>query len=304
MNYLSSYVECGWVEGGDAVIEGCRGGSGEHHPSWRSCAYVHVCLFFFFVSYILFFLLGWPGWSRHPTRRKSGQATSEGRCSSITSDSRLHFRLPCLLGESHPYPPLLVCLLYPHIVPESHSVVKEKRNLSLFPHHHRSESRTTAAIQQPAVKQEQQGQGVSAILPPKGSPLSKATGSPSKTEQFSFDLQKSGLSVTWKGSSAFANCLQRNPHPRGKVARSRRRPPPSSSSSTETSLPTRVLKAVSPNPMVFKHCSGPPRSNDRNGKRGRTTISARSRRGGEGTLLMVFLLGIWDWVGWWRMPGL
>ena len=45
-------------------------------------------------------------------------------------------------------------------------VVKEKRNLSLFPHHHhRSESHGAAAIQLPAVEQEQQIQGVSADPP-------------------------------------------------------------------------------------------------------------------------------------------
>jgi hypothetical protein len=66
---------------------------------------------------------------------------------------------------------------------ESTPVVKEKMKFSLFPHHHRSESesRASAAIQQPAVEQKQQVRGVSAVLPPsEGPPPSKATVSPSK----------------------------------------------------------------------------------------------------------------------------
>jgi hypothetical protein len=62
-------------------------------------------------------------------------------------------------------------------------VAKEKkRKFLLFPcHRHRSESHAAAAIQQPAVQQEQQVQGVSAVLPSfEGFPPFKATGSPSK----------------------------------------------------------------------------------------------------------------------------
>jgi hypothetical protein len=68
---------------------------------------------------------------------------------------------------------------------ESTPVVKEKRNFSLFPHHHRSEFRAAAAIQQPAAEQEHQVQSASAVPPP-------SEGSPSmlpvlcKTEQLSF----------------------------------------------------------------------------------------------------------------------
>jgi len=51
---------------------------------------------------------------------------------------------------------------------------------------------------------------------------------------------------------------------------------------------------VEDNPRVFTRCSGPPRSKNRNGKRGRTTIPARSRPRGEGTVLIVFLLALWD----------
>ena len=58
---------------------------------------------------------------------------------------------------------------------------QEKKKFSLFPHHHKNESRAAAAIQQPAVDQEQQVQSVSAVPPPsEGSLPSKATGSPSK----------------------------------------------------------------------------------------------------------------------------
>ena len=63
---------------------------------------------------------------------------------------------------------------------ESMPVVKEKRNFSLFPHHHhRSEFHGAAAIQLPAVEQEQQIQDVLEHSPP-----SKATGSPSKAIGF------------------------------------------------------------------------------------------------------------------------
>ena len=45
-------------------------------------------------------------------------------------------------------------------------MVKEEKNFLLFPHHHhRSESQAAAAIPQPAIEQEQQVQGVSAIPP-------------------------------------------------------------------------------------------------------------------------------------------
>jgi hypothetical protein len=53
---------------------------------------------------------------------------------------------------------------------ESTSMVKEEKNFSLFPHHHhRSESQAAAAIQEIAVEQEQQVQGVSATPRSKGS---------------------------------------------------------------------------------------------------------------------------------------
>ena len=79
---------------------------------------------------------------------------------------------------------------------ESTPVVKEKMKFSLFPHHHRSESRSraTAAIQQPAVEQKQQVRGVSAVLPPsEGPPPSKATVSPSKPSSSSNGWFISGL---------------------------------------------------------------------------------------------------------------
>jgi len=59
-------------------------------------------------------------------------------------------------------------------------------------------------------------------------------------------------------------------------------PPPllsSGSSIIETSpLTIRMLKTVPPNSRAFTHCSGPPRSKNRNGKRMWMTISARSCR--------------------------
>ena len=138
-------------------------------------------------------------------------------------------------------------------------VKEEKRKFSLFPHdHHRSESPTAEAIQQFAVEQEQQVQGVSTVPPPsQGSPPSKATdfrsqatGSPSKPSS--------------SPSTAPPTAHKRNPHPRGNAARSRRRPLPlPSSSTTETPPPrTRMLKTVPPNQRVYAHCSGPPRSKE------------------------------------------
>jgi hypothetical protein len=112
-----------------------------------------------------------------------------------------------------------------------------------------SQERVTAAaaIQQPAVEREQQVRGISAVPPPPSecSPPSKATGSPSNAIG-SPSKPNSAPSKRWFiGDLAPTNCLQRNPHPRGNVARSRRR---LSSSTTETSPPTtRMLKIVPPN---------------------------------------------------------
>jgi hypothetical protein len=137
---------------------------------------------------------------------------------------------------------------------ESMPVVKEEnRKFSLFPHqHHRSKFHPAAAIQQPAVEQEQQVQGESPVPPPSEGSPSKAAGSPSKPS--------SSPSKGW-----FISSLKGFFGPRQLPSPTRQR----STKSTKTTTTTVIINnlpsddsdvEVSPNPRVFPDCSGPPRS--------------------------------------------